>query len=147
MEMPADLRTCRPSGLGCWFSRGLLPAEKALKRPLPMWLRMASARMLRAELWDHLGDVLCRRWAVVHGEKLPVGLEDLHVQGFQRRLHSGLARRIDPLVAVSPAVGAGKTLGIWLPRVQNKNLAWVAVDWMDRKKPPRPARSSSCRTT
>ena len=43
-----------PSGLGCWFSRGLLPAENALKCvplvPESMWLSKASDKMLRAEL-------------------------------------------------------------------------------------------------
>ena len=53
MLMPALRRVCRPMALGCWFSRGLLPAEKPLKRPPPMWLSVASARMLRAELWVH----------------------------------------------------------------------------------------------
>jgi hypothetical protein len=46
-----------PRGLGCWFSRGLLPAEKALNcvplAPEPMWLSKASDKMLRAELWVH----------------------------------------------------------------------------------------------
>src|SRR5450830_90596 len=44
-------RTCKPSGLGVWFSRGLLPAEKALKRLSPIEFSKASAKMLRAELW------------------------------------------------------------------------------------------------
>jgi hypothetical protein len=43
--------------LGCWFSRGLLPAEYALKRvplaPVTMWLSKASDKMLRAELCVH----------------------------------------------------------------------------------------------
>src|SRR3989344_2690600 len=51
--MPARASACRPSGWGCWLSRGLLPAEQALKRPSPMALSKASARMLRAELCVH----------------------------------------------------------------------------------------------
>src|SRR5438105_14778565 len=50
VAMPASRSTCSASGLGRWFSRGLLPAENAWKRPCPMWFRSASARMLRAEL-------------------------------------------------------------------------------------------------
>ncbi len=55
--MPAAFNTCSPSGLGCWFSRGLLPAEYALKcvplAPVAMWLSKASDKMLRAELCVH----------------------------------------------------------------------------------------------
>ena len=41
------------SALAAGFAQSGVPAEKALKRPWPMWFRMASARMLRAELWVH----------------------------------------------------------------------------------------------
>ena len=51
VSMPAFSRTSRAMGWGCWFGRGLLPAEKALKRPAPRSFSTASARMLRAELW------------------------------------------------------------------------------------------------
>ena len=43
----------KPSGLGCWLARGLLPAENARKRAPPKWFNIASAKMLRAELWVH----------------------------------------------------------------------------------------------
>ena len=58
VEIPTDSSVFSARGLDCWFSRGLLPAENALKRPWPMWLRMASARMLRAELWVHKNKTL-----------------------------------------------------------------------------------------
>ena len=66
VSMPAAFNTWMPSGLGCWFSRGLLPAEYALKRvplaPVAMWLSKASDKMLRAELLDVPGSKAQVEW-------------------------------------------------------------------------------------
>ena len=53
--MPAFCNVCSPKGLGCWLSRGLLPAEKPLNLPFPRWFISASVQYY-CKLPDHLED-------------------------------------------------------------------------------------------